>query len=70
MKYTVILEQGENSFGAHVPDLPGCFAVGATEEEVKKLISEAIAIHVDMLNSDDETTAAAFSGIEIIKAAA
>jgi predicted RNase H-like HicB family nuclease len=26
MKYTVILEQGESSYGAFVPDLPGCIA--------------------------------------------
>ena len=69
MKYTVILEKGENSFGAHVPDLPGCVAVGATEEEVKRLIREAIELHVEMLD-DDEINPASFSGIEIIKTAA
>ncbi|MCM3869449.1 MAG: type II toxin-antitoxin system HicB family antitoxin [Pyrinomonadaceae bacterium] len=31
MKYVVIIEEGENSFGAHVPDLPGCIAVGETK---------------------------------------
>jgi predicted RNase H-like HicB family nuclease len=27
MKYAAIVEEGETSFGAHVPDLPGCVAV-------------------------------------------
>ena len=69
MKYTVILEQGENSFGAHVPDLPGCFAVGKTEAEVKQLIHEAIELHVDMLNNNAEASTTSFSGIKIIEAA-
>jgi len=36
MRYAVIVEAGENSFGAYVPDLPGCVAVGETKEEVLK----------------------------------
>jgi predicted RNase H-like HicB family nuclease len=42
MKYAVILEQWENSFGAYVPDLPGCIAAGETKEEALALIAEAI----------------------------
>ena len=32
MKYMVIIEEGENSYGAYVPDLPGCVAVGDDAE--------------------------------------
>ena len=28
MRYMVVVERGETSWGAHVPDLPGCVAVG------------------------------------------
>ena len=45
MKYIYIIEKGEPSFGAYVPDLPGCVAVGETREETKRLIQEAIAFH-------------------------
>jgi predicted RNase H-like HicB family nuclease len=38
MRYAVIIEKGEDSYGAYVPDLPGCVAVGDTPEEVKTLI--------------------------------
>jgi len=27
-KYAVVIEKGETSYGAYVPDLPGCVAVG------------------------------------------
>jgi predicted RNase H-like HicB family nuclease len=46
MKYLVIIEQGPSSFGAYVPDLPGCVAVGETADEVKQLIREAIDLHI------------------------
>ena len=37
MKYAVIVEEVQISFGAHVPDLPGCVAVGDTKTEVLRL---------------------------------
>ena len=42
MEYVVIIEKGENNFGAYVPDLPGCVAVAKTREELLRLIREAI----------------------------
>jgi predicted RNase H-like HicB family nuclease len=45
----VVIEQGESSWGAYVPDLPGCVAVGETEVEVKQLIQEAIEFHLEDL---------------------
>ncbi|MBU4225271.1 MAG: type II toxin-antitoxin system HicB family antitoxin [Chloroflexi bacterium] len=38
MQYMVVIEQGEDSYGAYVPDLPGCVAVGNTREEALSLI--------------------------------
>ncbi len=48
-RYMVVIERGESSWGAHVPDLPGCIAVGETRDEVIGLIREAIALHIDGL---------------------
>jgi predicted RNase H-like HicB family nuclease len=52
MRYMVVIERGENSWGAHVPDLPGCVAVAETREEVVQLIREAIAFHIEGLKQD------------------
>lgn len=49
MRYMVVIERGETSWGAYVPDLPGCVAVGETEQEVKQLIQEAIEFHLEDL---------------------
>ncbi len=48
-KYAVVFEKGPTSWGATVPDLPGCVAVGKTREEVDQLIREAIPFHIEGL---------------------
>jgi predicted RNase H-like HicB family nuclease len=54
MKYAVIVEKGESSFGAHVPDLPGCVAVADIKQEVLKLIQEAIEFHLEGLREEGQ----------------
>ncbi|MGI8642202.1 MAG: type II toxin-antitoxin system HicB family antitoxin [Pyrinomonadaceae bacterium] len=49
MRYMIVIEEGETSFGAYAPDLPGCVAVAETEEELKQLIEEAIEFHLEDL---------------------
>ncbi len=51
-RYMVVVERGETSWGAHVPDLPGCVAVGESREEVLRLIREAIEFHIDGLKEE------------------
>ena len=54
MKYTVIVEEGPSSYGAYVPDLPGCVAVADTREEVSTLIQEAIVSHLELLAEEGQ----------------
>lgn len=54
MKYTIILEKGETSYGAYVPDIPGCVAAGETKEETLILIKEAIEFHLEGLKEDGQ----------------
>ena len=54
MRYMVVVEEGAISFGAYVPDLPGCVAVGESQEEVLQLIQEAIELHVYDLRSSGQ----------------
>ena len=49
VKYMVVIEKGPTSYGAFVPDLPGCIAAGETEAEVMALIQEAIQFHLEDL---------------------
>jgi predicted RNase H-like HicB family nuclease len=52
MEYLVVIERGPNSFGAYVPDLPGCVAVADSLEEIEQLIRKAVAFHIEGLRED------------------
>lgn len=67
MKYAIIIEQGETSYGAYVPDLPGCVAVGESEDEVRHLIAEAIEFHLEGLREDGEVIPMPHSQIEYVE---
>ncbi len=53
-EYAVIYEQGPTSWGAWVPDLPGCVAAGESRGEVEQLIREAIGAHIESLREHGE----------------
>ena len=52
LRYTVVVEHGNDGWGVHVPDLPGCVAAGETREEALDLIREAIRLHIDGLREE------------------
>jgi predicted RNase H-like HicB family nuclease len=67
MRYAVIVEEGDTSFGAYVPDLPGCVAVAETRDEVVRLIEEAIEFHIDGLRQDNQPILEPSSSIEYVE---
>ncbi len=67
MEYVVILEKGETSYGAYVPDLPGCVAVGETREEALSLIREAIDLHLDEMRREGLPIPTPSSSSELVK---
>ena len=71
MQYLVIVEKGPTSYGAYVPDLPGCIATAESRDEVLKLIREAIELHIDGLRDDGQPIPepTSFSAVVDVKAA-
>ena len=67
MQYLVVVEKGPSSYGAHVPDLPGCIAAAETKEEVLSLIQEAIEFHIDGLKQDGLPVPAPASTSELVE---
>ncbi len=67
IEYVVILEQGKTSYGAYVPDLPGCVAVGETREEALSLIREAIDLHLDEMRREGLAIPTPSSSSELVK---
>lgn len=67
MHYLVVVEKGPSSFGAYVPDLPGCVAVGETREEVLMLIREAIEFHLEGLKEEGQPIPPPSSSSEVVE---
>lgn len=51
-KYLIVIEKADNNYSAYSPDLPGCAAAGDTVEETRRLILEAIEMHIKGLQED------------------
>ena len=70
MKFAVVIEKGETSWGAYVPDLPGCVAAAETRDEAYALIREAITMHLDGMREDGEAIPTPQSEAEYIEVTA
>jgi predicted RNase H-like HicB family nuclease len=70
MDYVVIVEKGETSYGAYVPDFSGSVAVGETRDEVLRLIREAIEFHLEGLKGVQLLVPAPSSVVETVRVAA
>jgi predicted RNase H-like HicB family nuclease len=54
MKYTIVIEQTDTGYSAYVPDLPVVVAAAKTRDELMKLMSEAIPMHMELLREDGD----------------
>ncbi len=68
MRYAVIFEKAESSFGAYVPDLPGCVAIGESLAEAKTLISQAMKQHLEGLKGEGQQAPEPMSVVAYIDA--
>ncbi len=70
MRYLVVVEEGAGSFGAYVPDLPGCIAAGESRAEVLELIRDAIEFHIQGLRNVGQSVPLPSSTSELVDVAA
>ncbi len=52
MKLLVIVERTATGFSAYSPDLDGCVATGATQDQVEAAMRDAIRMHVEGMRAD------------------
>ena len=69
MEYLVIIEKEKETYGAYVPDLPGCVAVSKSKARVRKLIEEAIALHLEAMRANGEKIPRPKASYEMVSAA-
>ena len=64
------IEGSEGGYGAYVPDLPGCVTTGDTLDEVRAMMREAIAFHLDGIREDGLATPEPTSRVAYVEVAA
>jgi predicted RNase H-like HicB family nuclease len=71
-QFATVIEKGddETTWGAYVPALPGCKAVGDSSDEVENNIKSAIEIHLELMQESGQTIPDTISKVTIIEVAA
>jgi predicted RNase H-like HicB family nuclease len=54
MRYLVIIRPTRTGYSADAPDLPGCIACARTIKGVRKLMAEAMGLHLEAMRTDGE----------------
>lgn len=54
MRYLVIIRPTRTGYSADAPDLLGCIATARTIKGVRKLMSEAMALHLEAMRKHGE----------------
>src|SRR4029078_1488800 len=67
MEYLVVVEKGGSSYGAYVPDLPGCVAAAETPREALKLIRDAVKLHIEALRESGQSVPEPTSKSDVVK---
>jgi predicted RNase H-like HicB family nuclease len=49
----VVLEKTESGYSAYLPDLPGCISTGKSLDEVRRMIHEAVAFHLEGIHLEN-----------------
>jgi predicted RNase H-like HicB family nuclease len=52
--FTIVIEPDDEGYHAFVPVLPGCHSHGASLDEARANIAEAIEVHVETMIEDGE----------------
>jgi len=53
-RYALVIERTSTGFSAYSPDVPGCAAVGDTEEETRRNYREALTAHFEVMRQIGE----------------
>lgn len=66
-RYAIVIEDAGTNLAAYAPDLPGCAVTGETQEEVERLIREAIELHIEGLAEDGLSIPKPSSRVEYVE---
>ena len=53
-QFPVVVEKGETNYGAYLPDIDGCIAVGSTPQEALERMKAALKKHLQAMVRDHD----------------
>lgn len=69
-RYSIVIERTSTGFSAYSPDVPGCAAVGDTEEETRASLREALVDHFEAMREIGEPIPEPSTSVDYVNVAA
>jgi predicted RNase H-like HicB family nuclease len=69
-RYPVVIERTATGHSAYSPDVPGCAAIGDTEEETRRNFQSALIEHFQMMREVGEAIPEPHSSVDYVEVAA
>jgi len=69
-RYPLVIERTSTGYSAYSPDVPGCAAVGDTEEETRRSFQEALVAHFEAMREIGEAIPEPSSLVDYVEVAA
>ncbi|MGD0201722.1 MAG: type II toxin-antitoxin system HicB family antitoxin [Bryobacteraceae bacterium] len=69
-RYALVIEETATGYSAFSPDVPGCAAVGDTEEETRRNFQDALAAHFEAMREVGEPIPDPHSSVDYVEVAA
>ena len=69
-RYPIVIERTSTGFSAYSPDVPGCAAVGDTEEETGRSFRDTLAAHFEIMREIGDPIPEPSSSVDYVEVAA
>ncbi len=69
-RYPLVIERTSTGYSAFSPDVPGCAAVGDTEEETRRNFEDALTAHFEAMREAGEAIPEPRSSVDYVEVAA
>jgi predicted RNase H-like HicB family nuclease len=69
-RYPLVIEPTNTGYSAYSPDVPGCVAVGDTEDETRRNFQSALSAHFEAMREVGEAIPEPHSSVDYVEVAA
>ena len=69
-RYPILIEPTGTGYSAYSPDVPGCVAVGDTEEETRRNFQDALTAHFQAMREVGEPIPEPITAVDYVEVAA